>query len=117
MATGKSRRGVNRLFDREGWHKDFATVQTADDHPSKPHPSMLLGAMQETGVAPARTVMIGDTSYDIEMARAAGARAIGVAWGYHTVAELAAAGADAIVERFEDLPAALEDVLSASRAA
>jgi phosphoglycolate phosphatase len=114
IATGKSRRGIDRLFDREGWHKSFATIQTADDHPSKPHPSMLLEAMRETGAAPASTVMVGDTSYDIEMARAAGACAIGVAWGYHTVAELTGAGAKVIVERFEDLPAALDDVLSAS---
>ena len=114
IATGKSRRGIDRLFDREGWHKSFATIQTADDHPSKPHPSMLLEAMRETGAAPASTVMVGDTSYDIEMARAAGACAIGVAWGYHTVGELTGAGAKVIVERFEDLPAALDDVLSAS---
>ena len=51
IATGKSRRGIDRLFDREGWHKSFATIQTADDHPSKPHPSMLLEAMRETGAS------------------------------------------------------------------
>lgn len=118
IATGKSRRGVDRLFDREGWHESFATVQTADDHPSKPNPSMLLSAMRETGVAPARTVMVGDTTYDIAMARAAGACAVGVAWGYHAVDELRAVGAHAIIERFEDLAGALDDVIgAASRAA
>ncbi len=118
IATGKSRRGVDRLFDREGWHPSFATIQTADDHPSKPHPAMLYAAMAETGAVPAATVMIGDTTYDIDMARAAGVAAIGVGWGYHSVAELEAAGADLIIRRFEDLPAALEDLIgAASRAA
>jgi phosphoglycolate phosphatase len=118
MATGKSRRGVDRLFEREGWHTSFATIQTADDHPSKPHPSMLLKAMLETDTAPARTVMVGDTTYDIEMARAAGTCAVGVAWGYHTAAELTAAGAHCIVQQFSDIPAAHENVLqAASRAA
>ena len=70
----------------------FVTLQTADRHPSKPHPSMLETAMAEAGALPADTVMIGDTVYDIEMALAAGCRAIGVAWGYHDPEELLAAG-------------------------
>ncbi|HEY8194200.1 MAG TPA: HAD-IA family hydrolase [Hyphomicrobium sp.] len=111
IATGKSRRGIDRLFDREGWHANFATIQTADDHPSKPHPSMLLQAMRDTGATPKTTVMIGDTTYDIAMARAAGVCAIGVAWGYHSVAELTEAGAHMIVQRFADLPAALDTIL------
>lgn len=112
IATGKSRRGIDRLFEREGWHSHFATIQTADDHPSKPHPSMLLKAMLETDVTPATTVMIGDTTYDIEMARAAGVASIGVAWGYHSVAELRDAGARIIVERFADLPRAVDEALA-----
>ncbi|SFV32402.1 HAD-IA family hydrolase [Hyphomicrobium facile] len=112
IATGKSRRGVDRLFSREGWHESFSTIQTADDHPSKPHPSMLLRAMTETGTTPDLTVMIGDTTYDMEMARAAGVAAIGVAWGYHEVAMLTEAGAHVIIERFEDLPAAIEQVFA-----
>jgi phosphoglycolate phosphatase len=79
---------------------------------------MLLKAMLETSATPEATVMIGDTTYDIEMARAAGVRAIGVAWGYHSVPELTDAGAHAIVERFADLPRALDNILSvASHAA
>lgn len=113
IATGKSRRGIDRLFEREAWHARFATIQTADDHPSKPHPSMLLRAMLETSASPETTVMIGDTTYDIEMARAAGVRAIGVAWGYHSVAELTNAGAHVIVERFADLPGVLDDIFGA----
>ncbi|MGQ0456525.1 MAG: HAD-IA family hydrolase [Hyphomicrobium sp.] len=112
IATGKSRRGVDRLFDREGWQSTFVTIQTADDHPSKPNPSMILRAMHETGAAPADTVMIGDTTYDIEMARAAGVGAIGVTWGYHHVQELEDAGAHIIVETYGALPSAIDAVLA-----
>jgi len=80
IATGKAKRGVLHLFDRCDWHKSFATIQTADDHPSKPAPSMILAALTETGIDPKSAYMIGDTSYDMEMARAAGVHGFGVAW-------------------------------------
>ena len=108
IATGKSLRGVHRLFDQQGWHSHFATVQTADGHPSKPHPSMIRAAIAETGCEPRATVMIGDTTFDMEMARAAGVTAIGVAWGYHPADALARAGAHEIVAAFEDLAGVLE---------
>lgn len=111
IATGKSRRGVERMCEREGWQSSFVTIQTSDDHPSKPHPSMLLRAMLDAGVEPADTVMVGDTTYDVDMARAAGVSAIGVAWGYHSVAELTNAGAHRIVESFVDLPDAIDIAL------
>ena len=98
IATGKSRRGLDLLLQREDLAHAFATLQTADDAPSKPHPEMLLRAMSETGIGPADTVMIGDTSYDMAMARNAGAKAVGVAWGYHTARELTEAGAVAVAE-------------------
>ena len=75
--------GCDAAFDAHDLHGHFVTPQTADDHPSKPHPAMLLAALAETGVEAARAVMIGDTEYDIAMGRAAGVRTIGVAWGYH----------------------------------
>ena len=74
IATGKSRRGVAFVLDHHGLEDHFDTVQTADDHPSKPHPSMVRTALSETGMKAARTVVVGDTVFDIEMARAAGAR-------------------------------------------
>ncbi len=111
MATGKSRRGVLRLFDQEGWHEHFRTVQTADDHPSKPHPSMVETAMTEAGLAADATVMIGDTTYDIEMGRNAGVATIGVSWGYHDARELSAAGALHVLDRFDELEAAIARVL------
>jgi len=97
VATGKSRRGLSAVLEREGLTGLFVTLQTADTHPSKPHPAMLRAAMAEAGAEPHRTLMVGDTTYDIGMARDAGARAIGVGWGYHPVAELEAAGAHRIL--------------------
>ncbi|SEI61691.1 phosphoglycolate phosphatase [Sphingobium sp. AP50] len=96
VATGKSDRGLNLCLTHHGIIDRFVTLQTADRHPSKPHPSMLLTAMAEAGAAPETTVMIGDTSFDIDMGLAAGARTIGVGWGYHLPDELVAAGAHAV---------------------
>jgi phosphoglycolate phosphatase len=103
IATGKSRRGVDHLLAREGLADRFVTIQTADDAPSKPHPGMLLRAMSEASAAPEETIMIGDSSYDMLMARNAGAVAIGVAWGYHPAPELIEAGARAVAEDFPQL--------------
>lgn len=111
IATGKSKRGVERLLEREGWHGHFVTIQTADDHPSKPHPSMIQKAVAETGAEISDTVMIGDTTYDIEMARNANAGAIGVTWGYHLRPELVDAGAHVIIDDYAALPGAVETVL------
>lgn len=111
VATGKSRRGLDALCAAHGLQGLFATRQVADDHPSKPHPSMLWSAMAETGVTSAAAVMIGDTTYDIEMGRAAGLATIGVGWGYHPVETLRAAGADLIVDDFAALETAVGDLL------
>jgi phosphoglycolate phosphatase len=107
IATGKSRRGLLACLERHGIRQHFVTLQTAEDGPSKPHPEILHLAMAEVGAEPGETVLIGDTTYDMEMAGNAGVAAVGVAWGYHGVAELRASGAERIVERFADLPAAL----------
>jgi phosphoglycolate phosphatase len=103
IATGKSQRGVRAVLGRHGLLERFATIQTSDDAPSKPHPGMVLAAMRETGAVPDDTVVVGDTVFDLEMAHAAGARAIGVAWGYHPAAALREAGADAMIEAFAEL--------------
>jgi phosphoglycolate phosphatase len=103
IATGKAKRGVNHLFDRCGWHSLFQTVQTSDNHPSKPAPDMILAALAETGVAPASTFMIGDTTYDMQMAQAAGVHGLGVSWGYHSGEDLRKAGAEAIIHDFAEL--------------
>jgi phosphoglycolate phosphatase len=111
IATGKSRRGVDAVLEREGLQRMFATIQTADTHPSKPHPAMVLAAMSETDAAPADTVMIGDTTFDIEMAREAGATAIGVSWGYHPEDALHAAGAHCVTANSGELERALDRML------
>lgn len=107
IATGKSRRGVAHLVERHGWENVFATIQTADDAPSKPDPGMLLAAMAETGIGPADAMMVGDTTFDMEMARAAGIRPIGVSWGYHPVAALREAGAERVIGAMSELPGLL----------
>ena len=105
VATGKGRRGLNMTLDQHGLLGRFVTLQTVDDAPGKPHPEMLRRAMAEAGAGPATTAMIGDTTYDILMARNAGTAAIGVAWGYHPPAELHAAGAHAVVETAHEVRA------------
>ncbi len=111
IATGKARRGLDFLLDRLGWRDLFVTTQTADDAPSKPHPAMVLQAMEETGAEAARTVVIGDTSHDMLMARGAGARGLGVQWGCHGPEELRAAGAQAIAAVFSEVPRLVEEIL------
>ena len=108
VATGKSDRGLNHILEHHGLRHRFVTLQTADRHPSKPHPSMIAAAMAEAGAAPETTAMIGDTSFDMAMAGAAGAHAVGVAWGYHGPDELIAAGAREVVKEARGLPGVLE---------
>ena len=111
VATGKARRGLEHTFETHGIGAFFATTQTADAHPSKPHPSMLHQSLAETGCAAAQAVMIGDTEFDIAMGRAAGFATIGVAWGYHPRTRLQEAGADLIIDSFDALDAALTTLL------
>ena len=93
VATGKSDRGLVHCLASHGLSDHFATLQTADRHPSKPHPAMLEAALAEALADPATAVMIGDTAFDMAMAAEIGVTAIGVAWGYHDVPELISAGA------------------------
>lgn len=103
VATGKAMRGLRHVLDHHAIGRYFTTLQTADLHPSKPHPAMLEAAMREVGAEPGETVLVGDTTFDIEMAVAAGARPVGVAWGNHAAGELRAAGAPVVLERFGEL--------------
>lgn len=115
VATGKSRRGLLATLDSHGLTDRFVSLQTADTGRGKPHPDMLWQAMAETGATADCTVMIGDTTYDVEMARHAGAYAIGVAWGYHESAELQASGAHRLVSHFSELPIVLQDLIEEAR--
>ncbi|NOD65710.1 MULTISPECIES: HAD-IA family hydrolase [unclassified Ruegeria] len=108
VATGKSQRGLDALIEAHGLEAYFVTRQVADHHPSKPHPSMVQTALLETGVDPDCAVMIGDTSFDMDMAAAAGVRGIGVTWGYHDRSALASA--TCVIETFDQLPTALAGI-------
>ena len=108
IATGKSDRGLAHILAHHGIADRFATLQAADRHPSKPDPAMALAAMAEAGADPAASAMIGDTSFDMAMGKAAGVRAVGVAWGYHAASELMDAGADVVATVARQLPRLLE---------
>lgn len=112
IATGKSRRGLNSILDSHGLEKTFFTQQVSDDHPSKPHPSMIFQALTESGVDAANAVMIGDTSFDMAMAKSAGVGRVGVDWGYHSQDDLTEAGADVILNSFDDLTPYLDRIWS-----
>jgi phosphoglycolate phosphatase len=96
VATGKSDRGLRHCLEQHDVHARFVSLQTADRHPSKPHPSMVEQAIADCGAMPGTTVVVGDTSFDMGMAVAAGATPIGAGWGYHEAEELLAAGAVAV---------------------
>lgn len=104
VATGKSDRGLLHCLEHHGLSRMFVSLQTADRHPSKPHPSMIHQAMADAGAAPETSVMIGDTSFDIGMGIAAGCATVGVAWGYHAPAELFAEGAHFVADKPGQLP-------------
>ena len=103
VATGKSDRGLRHVLETHGLSDRFVTLQTADRHPSKPHPAMVELAIIEAGAAPETTAMIGDTSFDMEMAVNAKVRAVGVDWGYHDEHELITAGAEVLAATMADL--------------
>ncbi|MBL4615117.1 MAG: HAD-IA family hydrolase [Magnetovibrio sp.] len=107
VATGKSHRGLVATLKHHQLYERFVTHQTADRAQGKPHPDMMFKAMNETGAEPQDTIMIGDTTFDIEMAKNAGVRSIGVSWGYHQTEELMDAGAAQVVNTTEELTQAL----------
>jgi phosphoglycolate phosphatase len=108
-ATGKALRGIRWMIERNGWEGVFTTLQGADTAASKPAPDMVLNACRETGLSPARTLVVGDSIHDMRMAVSAGARAVGVSWGYGDPADLLAHGAERIIASFAEV----EDVVAA----
>lgn len=111
VATGKSDRGLAACLATHGIADLFVSLQTADRHPSKPHPAMLEAALFEAGAQPHQAVMIGDTSFDMLMARSAGVASVGVSWGYHAPHELIASGARSVADTAAALAAALREAL------
>jgi phosphoglycolate phosphatase len=108
VATGKGHSGAVALLNSHGILDRFQSIQTPDHNRGKPDPQMIETAIAHAGAAKESTVMIGDTLHDMRMARAAGVAAIGVSWGYHTVAELEAEGADVIIHTWDQLDGAVE---------
>ena len=111
IATGKSRRGLNVTLKNHGLGDYFLTLNTADDGPGKPHPSMLINAMADVGAQPENTFMVGDTTYDIHMALAANVRAVGVSWGYHDRDKLIQAGAHHMLDEISQLRKILDETI------
>jgi phosphoglycolate phosphatase len=109
IATGHIASAIEPALKTFGWRQWFCTVQTADKAPSKPHPGMILQALEEAGIVAADTVMVGDTAFDMEMAQAAGVAAIGVGLGYHARERLVAAGAETVAATMTELRARLID--------
>lgn len=100
VATGKSRRGLDRVLDETGTRGLFVATRCADEAFSKPHPQMLDDILGVTGMQRARTLMVGDTVYDMQMARNAGVGGLGVSYGVHARDELLANGALACLDSF-----------------
>jgi phosphoglycolate phosphatase len=115
LATGKCRISALAFIQDHGLDGVFATIQTADEAPSKPHPAMLYQAMEETGVPPEAAIMVGDTSYDMVMAASANIASIGVTWGYHTPVQLQRAGAKMMAGSFAALAQLLDPQLLSVR--
>lgn len=103
IVTGNSRRGLDAILAHHELADRFVTFQTACRHPSKPHPAMVFQALEETGARAEQTVVIGDTAFDVLMAKAAGALPVGVAWGNHPVERLVEAGAAHVAHRADEL--------------
>lgn len=114
LVTGKSRRGVRRMIEANGFGGCFMTIRCADDCPSKPDPAMVSECIDEAGVTPADTLVVGDTTFDMQMARAAGATGVGVNWGYHNGEQLIGAGAAFLARDTADLRNYVDTWLSTS---
>lgn len=108
VATGKSRRGLDAIIKTHGFDEYFDCHFCADDGPGKPHPHMVQANLDALGRSAASSVMIGDTSFDMIMAKSAGVAAFGVDWGFHTVDEITSGGADAMFSTMEDLTKGLQ---------
>jgi phosphoglycolate phosphatase len=105
VATGKSRAGLERGLRDSGLRRVFSASRCADEAYSKPHPKMMLEIMDELGVDPSRSLMIGDTEYDIRMAFSAGAGALAVSYGVHELERLLRLEPTGVIDRISDLPA------------
>lgn len=105
VATGKARRGLDRALEELDLAHRFHATRCADETFSKPHPQMLEEIMTDLDTPPARTLMIGDTEYDMQMANNAGTEALAVSYGVHPVESLLRSGARGHIDAIDELPA------------
>jgi phosphoglycolate phosphatase len=103
LATGHRTDTVGPALLALRWHEYFRTIQAADTAPSKPHPAMLLQALAATKIDTEDAIFVGDTVFDMQMAKAAGIRSIGVSWGYHRPERLVEAGAHGMAQTMDEL--------------
>jgi phosphoglycolate phosphatase len=108
VATGKSRQGLNRMLAAYGWQDRFDASRCADETVSKPHPKMLFELGQALNKTREQMLMVGDTTFDLEMARNAGIKSVGVSYGAHSVSQLEAHSPLAIVDCLSTLPAMVD---------
>lgn len=113
IVTSRNTRRLHRILEEHGLTHRFVTVKTPDHGPGKPNPHLMFQAMDEVGAVAASTVMVGDTTFDMMMAKNASAHAIGVSWGVHDTKELIAAGAGRVVDAFPELRDAIGMVTGA----
>jgi phosphoglycolate phosphatase len=109
-ATGKALRGIRWMIEKNGWEGIFSALQGADTAATKPAPDMVLNACRETGISPHNTIVFGDSVYDMQMARSAGAHAVGVSWGYGKPDTLLTSGAGRIINSFRDVEGAIDAI-------
>jgi phosphoglycolate phosphatase len=107
IITSRPLKRLQELLDNHGLAGRFMVLKTTDHGPGKPAPDLMLQTLAEIGVDRDATVMVGDTIFDMAMARSAGTAAIGVSWGVHEAHELHDAGADQVVDEFHELPAVI----------
>ena len=103
VATGKSRRGLDRELGETGLGPLFHASRCADEAFSKPHPQMLLELMDELGAGPRSTLVVGDTEFDVQMAANAGVQALGVSYGVHGADRLRSSGALHVLDRLDQI--------------
>jgi len=111
LATGHRTDTVGPALQALGWSSFFKTIQAADTAPSKPHPAMLLQALAATNVPAEDAIFVGDTVFDMQMAKAAGLRSVGVSWGYHQAERLTEAGAHRVVHSIDELEICIREAL------
>lgn len=103
VATGKSRQGLDRVLGDLNMHRYFQHSRCADETRSKPHPLMLQQILEESGIHPEETIMVGDTDFDLLMARSASVQAVGVSYGAHPIERIRQAEPHRIIDHISEL--------------